>query len=169
MPVDKRRSRSDSVEAQIKAMNDTKRRIEWPSLEVTRLPKEEDAERAQAIFDRIVTSRAPDDWRQHDPILVAHLSNATVELDKLLTLVSRTGWVTSSGKSGTQFTRTPLLDPIQHLTTRQLSLARALGITGSPTDAVTVEKSAKGVAKAAATVQFNDGIGSLLAQPIGKN
>lgn len=150
-------------------MNDTKKRVEWPSLEVTRLPRQDDADRAQAIFDRIATSRAPDDWRQHDPILIAHLSNCTVELDKLLALVAKTGWVTSAGKNGNQFTRTPLLDPIQHLTTRQLSLARALGLTGTPTDAVTVEKNAKGVAKAAGVFGGDDAISSLLAQPVGRN
>ena len=150
-------------------MQDTSKRIEWPSLEVTRLPREEDAGRAEAIFDRIVTSRAPDDWRQHDPILIAHLANCTVELDKLLALVAKTGWVTAAGKNGNQFTRTPLLDPIQHLTTRQLSLARALGITGSPTDAVTIEKNAKGASTAANAIQGDDDIASLLAQPMRNN
>lgn len=169
MAANDRRARSDSADAQIKAMQDTKKRVEWPSLEVTRLPKEEDADRAQAIFDRIATSRAPDDWRQHDPILAAHLANCTVELDKLLTLVARTGWVTSAGKNGTQFTRTPLLDPIQHLTTRQLALARALGLTGTPTDAVTIEKNAKGAARASVALGGDDAIASLLAQPIGRN
>ncbi len=162
-----RRARSDSVEAQIKAMADTQKRVEWPSLEVTRLPREEDADRAQSIFDRIITSRAPDDWRQHDPVMAAQLANCTVELDKLMAVVAKTGWVTSAGKHGTQFTRTPLLDPIQHLTTRQMSLARALGITGSPTDAVTVEKNAKGAAKANHAV--HDSIADLLAQPMGRN
>lgn len=165
MSMSNRRQRSDSVDAAIRAMADTKKRIEWPSLEVSRLPVKEDADRAQMIFDRISTSRAPDDWRQHDPILAANLANTTVELDKLLTQVAQNGWVIPAGKHGTQMTRTPLLDPIQHLTNRQLALSRALGLTGAPTDSVTVEKNAKGARKAAAALQGDDELSSLLARP----
>lgn len=122
-----------------------------------------------AIFDRIMTSRSPDDWREFDPILAANLATTTVELDKLLAIVAKAGWVVQAGRNGTQFARSPLLDPIQHLTTRQLSLARALGITGAPADAVTIEKNAKTANKASGTVAENDDIASLLAQPTGRN
>jgi hypothetical protein len=125
-------------------MKDTAKRIEWPSIEVSRLPRPEDADRAQAIFDRIMTSRAYDDWRQHDPIMAASLANTSVELDKLMALTAKSGWVIGGGgKNGDKMLRTPLLDPIQHLTMRQLALARALGITGQPTDAKTVASNAR--------------------------
>jgi hypothetical protein len=166
MSASTRRPPSNSLDAQIKSFADTKRRIEWPTVEVTRLPRPEDDEKAQAIFDRIITSRAPDDWRQHDPVFAAQLANVTVELDKLMALVAKTGWVTQAGKHGTQFARTPLLDPIQHLTTRQLSLARALGLSGEPTDARTVDKNARASAAAAraAGAAGDDDAYSLLAR-----
>lgn len=144
-----RRARSDSSYAAVQAFRAPKS-LEWPSLEVTRLPAEADDKRAQAIFDRIATSRAPGDWRQHDPVLIAQLAIVQVQLDSTMQILATEGWTTLGGKTGMTPIRSPHVDIAQHLSTRALALSRALGITGDPIDSRTVRKNARAIADACA-------------------
>jgi hypothetical protein len=128
----------------------------WPELEVSRLPRAEDEERAQAIVDRISSSRALEDWRQHDPVLIAQLAVVQVELDKIMVQLSAEGWTTLGGKHRSTPVRSPLIGPARHLATRSLALARALGITGEPADADTVANRAKTASAASRAMAGDD-------------
>jgi hypothetical protein len=157
-----RRERSDSIHTHVSLVADARNPLEWPEDAVSRMVRPEDDAIATRIFDRIATSRAKRDWRLFDSAMIAELAVVTVELDKLMLLVQKSGWVTSKqGRSGTVLTRTPLLDPIQHLSTRQINLSRALRITGLPTDARTVANAA---VREKDIVPFGGPV-SLLAQP----
>jgi hypothetical protein len=164
MATGNRRPRSDSVSAAVTAFRHTAAQIEWPELEVSRLPRADDDRRAQAIFDRIISSRAPGDWRQHDPVLIAQLSVVQVELDKIMSILAAEGWTSFGGKNGDTRIRSPLIDPAQHLSTRALALSRALGITGDPAgDKRGTGNRAQAVADARATGAASDDSHGLLA------
>jgi hypothetical protein len=160
-----RRPRSDSISASLAAHRAQRDGvpITWPTDAVTPLPNPADAERAMLIFERILSARAPEDHRDFDAVLAASLANCSIELDKLNSLVARAGWVVGgAGRNGDKITRSPLLDPITHLTQRQLALARSLGLSGLPTDAKVIAANgrlAKEVKKTAGMV----GAESLLA------
>ena len=128
-----RRTHNDTAEAAIQNFKDAAGRFTWPSEEVTPLADETKQARAQKIADRIFTARAPRDWRPFDKVLIAQLAITTAELDGLQTMISRTGYVVGAeGRNGKmQFTRSPLLDPLQALQNREITLARALSITGA--------------------------------------
>ena len=143
-----RRTHSNTVEAAVQDFRDSAGRFTWPEDEVTPLPDETKQARAQKIADRLFTARAPRDWREFDRVLIAQLALTTAELDGIQSLISRSGYVVGKeGRNGkTQYTRSPLLDPLQALQNRQITLSRALGVTGvQGADSRTVAASARRV------------------------
>lgn len=156
-----RRPRTDSAAAAVRAFATAKERLEWPELEVTRMTNPEDDQRAQAIFSKISTSRAPEDWRQHDAVLIAQLAVVQVSLDQAMVELTTNGWTALGGKTGLTPVRSPMLDVAQHLSSRALALSRALGITGDPIDGRTVAKNAKTLNAARAIAEDNDPNGLL--------
>lgn len=143
-----RRTHKNTVQAAVEDFRDAAHLFTWPADEVTPLPDPDKQARAQAIADRLWTARASRDWRQFDRVLIAQLALTTAELDGIQTLISKTGYVVGQpGKNGkTQYTRSPLLDPLQALQNRQITLSRALGVTGAQgADSRTVAASAQRV------------------------
>ena len=133
-----RKLRSDSVTAQI-AMAQTSQRLdmqfEWPS--TWDLPDDvEKAERAKLVADDVWSTRPPNEWSPVERNLIAELAIITADLAAIQKILSDSNYlVKREGKGGRMVaSRSPLLDPAQHLSTRKLALARSLGLTGSATN-----------------------------------
>lgn len=150
-----RRAKSNSTQVAVQAFREAAQKPQWPAGDVTPLPDPEQAARALDLYLRTMTSRAPQDWRASDCALVAAFANASIQLDAMTVEITKQGWTVPSARNPEIMTRNPLLDAVQHLTTRQLSLARAIGVSGLPTDARTVRGGAK-AANHARAVMFND-------------
>jgi hypothetical protein len=156
-----RRQRSDSIEAGVKAIRDTSRRLEWPE-EITHLIDPAERARALALFQRILEARHIDDWRSADLPLVSQLANATVMSDRLLAEIDQVGFTVSSPKNPEQKLRNPSLDGLQMISARQLALSRMLGLSGLPSDSKTISKNRRSAADARDKVGLT-GVETLLA------
>lgn len=163
-----RRAKSDSVEAQVAAFRMAQEAIPWPAT-VSRLPGAADASRAAAIFASILEARHPDDWRPHDLALAAQLSNCMSQADRITQEIDIEGWTILSpnpkAAAAGQHVRNPKLDALTLISSRQLSLTRALALNGPPSDRKTVSNHARQAAGARAVQRDSDhdGIGGLLA------
>ena len=138
--------------------------IPWPAT-VSQLPGAADASRAAAIFGGILEARHRDDWRPNDLALAAQLANCMAQVDALTRQIEEQGWTIPSPKNPLHAIRNPLLDAVTLLSSRQLSLTRALGLNGPPSDRKTVANHARQAASARAVQRDSDhdGIGGLLA------
>lgn len=163
-----RRTKADTVEAQVAAFRVARETIPWPAT-VTPLPGAADASRAAAIFASILEARHRDDWRPHDLVLAAQLSNAMAQTDRITQEIEAEGWTILSpnpkAAAAGQHVRNPKLDALTLISSRQLSLTRALGLNGPPADRKTVTSHARQAASARAVQRDSDhdGIGGLLA------
>ena len=133
-----RKLRSDSLTSQV-AMAQTSQRadmqFEWP--ETWDLPDDaEKAERAKLVADDVWSTRPPNEWSPVERNLIAELAIITADLAAIQKILSDSNYlVKREGKGGRMVaSRSPLLDPAQHLSTRKLALARSLGLTGSATN-----------------------------------
>lgn len=142
-----RRAKSDSTAAQVAAFSKVKQSVPWPA-EVSPLPRPDDASRALAIFGRLLEARDLDDWRPSDVLLLAQLANAHAQADKITQQIEVTGWTLPSPRNPLQQIRNPLLDALTLVSSRQLSLTRALALNGPPADRKTVSKNARAAADA---------------------
>ena len=157
-----RRAKSDSTAAQVAAFTKAKQTLAWPA-EVSELPRPEDASRASAIFNRLLAARDLDDWRPSDVLLAAQLANSHAQADRVTQEIEATGWVIPSPRNPDQKIRNPLLDALTLISSRQLSLTRALALNGPPSDRKTFSKNARTAADARRAVDADDTF-SLLAQ-----
>ena len=127
-----RKLRSDSVTSQIAMAQKPGVQFEWP--EAWDLPSDpEKAERAKRIADDIWASRPPGEWSAFEVNIIAELAVVSADLAAINKILSDTNYlIKREGKNGRMVaSRSPLLDPAQHLSTRKLALSRSLGLTGS--------------------------------------
>ena len=161
-----RRTRTDSTASAAAAFQSAKNPAEfdWPDDTVTPMADAEKQAHAMRIARQIWSSRAPADWRDFDRTQIAQLAITTVDLDELQTQISAEGYVTtkSNAKGNPTIARNPLLDPIVQLQNRQITLARALGLTGSQLDGRTLANAAR---QNKATLSVVENLDSLLATP----
>ena len=130
-----RKLRSDSVTAQVAMAQTANIQFEWPS--TWDLPEDTTkAERAKLIADDIWSARPPNEWSAAERNIIAELAIVSADLAAIQKMLSDSNYlVKREGKGGRMVaTRSPLLDPAQHLSTRKLALARSLGLTGSATN-----------------------------------
>lgn len=159
-----RRAKSDSVSTAVSAFKRIGLQIGWPA-QVSKLPRQEDADRAAAIFGGILEARDPADWRPSNLMLSAQLANTMAQADRITMEIEAEGWTVPSPKNPLQQIRNPLLDALTLISSRQLSLTRALALNGPPSDRKTVSKNAR-TADAARRSIAGDDLESLLAQPV---
>ena len=127
-----RKLRSDSITAQIAMAQTSSIQFEWP--ETWDLPDDPaKAERAKLVADDIWSCRPPSEWSAAERSLIAELAIVTADLAAIQKILSDSNYlVKREGKGGRMVaSRSPLLDPAQHLSTRKLALSRSLGLTGS--------------------------------------
>jgi len=165
-----RRARTDSTTAKTNAFQAAKNpsQFAWPSETVTEMSDPSKQAHAMRIAQQIWTGRAPSDWRDFDRTQIAQLAITTVDLDELQTQISTEGYVTTkpNAKGNPTVARNPLLDPIAQLSNRQITLSRALGLTGTQADGRTVANAAKQQKATLAVVEnLSD---NLLATPPAK-
>lgn len=126
-----RRARSDSTAASVHAFQKARHQTAWPAT-VSQLPRPEDSARAEAVFAGIVSQRDPADWRVNDLALAAQLANTMAQADRVSQEIEREGWTIPSPKNPDYQVRNPKLDALTLISSRQLSLTRALALNGSP-------------------------------------
>ena len=133
-----RKLRSDSIAAQI-AMAQTAQKSDvqftWP--ETWDLPDDPaKAERAKLIADDIWSTRPPGEFSAFEVNIIAELATVSADLAAINKILSDTNYMVKREAKGGRMvaTRSPLLDPAQHLSTRKLALSRSLGLTGSATN-----------------------------------
>jgi hypothetical protein len=131
MPTERRRARSDSLSASVAAFGRANQQPAWPAT-VSRLPRPADADRAETVFEGIVSQRDPQDWRPNDLALAAQLANCMSQADRVSQEIEREGWTIPSPKNPDYQLRNPKLDALTLISSRQLSLTRALALNGSP-------------------------------------
>ena len=127
-----RKLRSDSITSQVAMAQTSSIQFEWP--ETWDLPEDATkAERAKLIADDIWSARPPNEWSAAERNIIAELSVVSADLAAIQKILSDSNYlVKREGKDGRMVaSRSPLLDPAQHLSTRKLALARSLGLTGS--------------------------------------
>ena len=159
-----RRTKSNSITNAVEAYRKVGRSIPWPA-EVTELPEPADSARARAIYARLLEARDLADWRPGDILLVAQLANAHAQADNITQDIERVGWTIPSPKNPLQLLRNPMLDALTLISSRQLSLTRALGLNGPPSDRRTISNNRRAAADARDTLE-RGGPDSLLAQPV---
>ena len=129
-----RKLRSDSLTAQVETAQTAMAEIafEWPGS--WDLPQDE-AKRAKvlALCDDVWLGRDPRDWRETDSNIIAEFALVSIDLSETQTVLSEYNYlITKEGRGGREIqTRHPLMDAAQHLTTRRMSLARSLALTGA--------------------------------------
>ena len=128
-----RRQRSDSTTAAVKMTQQALAKPGFPWPQAWDLPSDEDkARRAQLIADDIYAVRPREEWTAAECNIIAELAIVSADLAVIQNLLSESNYlVKREGKGGRMVaTRSPLLDPAQHLSTRKLALTRSLGLTG---------------------------------------
>ena len=162
------RLRSDSTTVAVAAAQAAKKgesRFQWPS--TWQLPDDTaKAENALRAADDIWALRPPAEWSQAEVSIIAELAILSADLSAIQKILSDTNYlVRREGKGGQMIaTRSPLLDPAQHLSTRRLALSRSLGLTGSATNPRGAGARAQVFNQFADTLGGPDGAFSLLAQ-----
>ena len=132
------RLRSDSTTVAVAAAQAAKKgesRFKWPL--TWQLPDDpEKAENALRAADDIFALRPPPEWSQAEISIIAELAILSADLSVIQKILSDTNYlVKREGKGGRMVaSRSPLLEPAQHISTRRLALSRSLGLTGSATN-----------------------------------
>lgn len=164
MSTEPRRAKSNSVTAAVGAFRSANQSIPWPTT-VSQLLNPADAARALDIFAGIIAGRDLRDWhRPNDVTLAAQLANVMAQADRLSQEIEAEGWTIPSPKNPIQMIRNSKLDALTLISSRQLSLTRALALNGPPSDRKTVSNNARAAASARAIVDRDgDDVASLLA------
>ena len=86
-----------------------------------------------ALCDDVWLGRDPRDWRETVSNIIAEFALVSIDLSETQTVLSECNYlITKEGRGGREIqTRHPLMDAAQHLTTRRMSLARSLALTGA--------------------------------------
>ena len=125
-----RRQRADSLTAQVAAHQQQAGVFEWP--DVVDLPDDEDkARRCLQIADDVFATRAPDDWRDSDPLLIAEFCIVSVDLNEHQSELTNSGYFHEvAGRNGRTVVATnPRVDVVHRLSSRRSKLAGVLALT----------------------------------------
>ena len=144
-----RKQRSDSVSGLLsasKAARDSSD-FEWPDDLISQMQDAAKQAQAQRLCDRFWKSRAPENWRPGDAIMLCELAKCSVTLDEVnCTLEAEGLTIIGEGSKGQPVhKRHPLADAQVQLSNRQLALMRALALTGTAQDTRSVANNARKV------------------------
>ena len=125
--MSKRKARFDGIEGQ-KQMAALSRlpKIAWP-IEVERLPEKHEQEAADAVFEKVIAFRAPDDWSPTDVLMAANYAVDFALHQRCMRSLAQTGPLVRTA-GGNNFKANPLYQAAQYHEQSMNKAARRLGL-----------------------------------------